>query len=236
MKNLKNNFYKTIKFTGLLSLIVLILASCRKDNENSNTVSTSKIAFVHASPGSIVYDFKVNSGKENPQAIAYSKYIGYGLIPSGKSEFSITAIGSNQVAAKSVFDLKPHTAYSIYITDVPSKANLLLTEDDLSMPVAGKAKIRFINLSPDAGSLDLSILGDTSAIFTKTSFRSNTAFVQVNPSTAIGFSISDSTKTSVATSLKYRLEQGKIYTVIAKGLKSATDTTTKLAVGVIMNK
>eukprot|EP01037_Dinobryon_pediforme_P000864 gene864-869_t len=144
--------------------------------------------------------------------------------------------GSNQAAAKSVFDLKPKTAYSIYITDIPSKVNLLLTEDDLSRPATGKAKIRFINLSPDAGSLDLSILGDTTAIFTKTSFKSNTAFLQVNPSTAIGFAISDSTKTSLATSPKYRLEQGKIYTVIAKGLKSAADTTTKLAVGMIRNK
>jgi hypothetical protein len=236
MKNLKNNFYKTMKVTGLLSLIVLVLASCRKDNANPNVASLSNIAFVHASPGNIVYDFKVNSDKSNPQSVAYSKYIDYGLISSGKSEFNIFEKGSNQAAAKSVFDLKPKTAYSIYITDIPSKVNLLLTEDDLSRPATGKAKIRFINLSPDAGSLDLSILGDTTAIFTKTSFKSNTAFLQVNPSTAIGFAISDSTKTSVATSPKYRLEQGKIYTVIAKGLKSAADTTTKLAVGMITNK
>jgi len=236
MKNFKNNFYKSMKVTGLLSLMVLIFASCRKDNGNSTTIQHTQLTLVHVSPGNVAYNVSLNNRKLDPGSLAYSKYISYGLIPSGKSEFSIMAKGSNQVAAKSVFDLKPHNAYSVYITDIPSKVNLLLTEDDLSMPATDKAKIRFINLSPDAGSLDLSILGDTTAIFSKTSFKSNTAFVQVNPSTAIGFAISDSTKTSVAISPKYKLEKGKIYTVIAKGLKSSGDTTTKLAVGMIMNK
>ena len=56
------------------------------------------------------------------------------------------------------------------------------------------------------------------------------------PSTGIGFSLADSTGENIlATSSKYKIDQGGIYTVIAKATKSATDTATP-AIGMINNR
>ena len=235
MNNSKKTIQQLVKNTAFFSLVILILASCRKDNSTSVNSGTSSLTLVHASPGTIAYDVKLNGRRLNQNAFTYGNYYNYGLVPSGYAVFSITHAGTNIVAARDSFSLKRHNAYSLYIADIPSKVSLLLTKDDLSAPAPGKAKLRFINLNPDAGALNLNYLGDTTTLFPSIPFKFNTAFIQVNPATGIGFAIADSTgKNILATSAKYRIDEGRIYTVVAKGAKSVTDTGTA-AIGVIIN-
>lgn len=228
--------YRMLRSTAYLSLLIVIMASCHKDDHNSVNSGVSSLTLVHASPGTVAYDVKLNGRRLNIGAFTYGNYYNYGLVSAGNAEFSITNAETNNVAAKETFSLKPYGAYSLYIADIPSKVSLLLTQDDLSAPSAGKAKLRFINLNPEAGSLNLNFLGDTTTLFANIPFKSNTAFIQIAPATGIGFAIADSTGTNIlATSSKYRIDQGRIYTVIAKTAKSATDTST-LAIGVIKNQ
>jgi Domain of unknown function (DUF4397) len=235
-----NTFQTTINRmllrTAFLSFVILILASCHKDDHTSVFNGTSNLTLVHASPGTAAYDVKLDGRTLNLTPLTYGNYSNYGLVPAGNANFSLTQAGTNIVTAKDSLSLKPYAAYSLYITDIPSKVSLLLTKDDLSAPAPGKAKLRFINLNPDAGLLNLSYLGDTTTLFDSIPFKSNTAFIQVKPATGTGFAITDSTGANiVATSAKYRLDAGRIYTVVAKGAKSATDTATA-AIGVIINR
>jgi hypothetical protein len=111
-----------------------------------------------------------------------------------------------------------------------------LVEDDLTAPAADKANVRFVNMSPDAGNLDLAITGQTTPLFAKTAFKGATKFVAVAPGAELNFQINENTKTDVLAKVeKIKIEKGKIYTIWAKGLKAATDST-KLALGVITNK
>jgi Domain of unknown function (DUF4397) len=232
----KTKIHQLLKNTALLSLVIIILASCRKDSSPSVNSGYSGLTLVHASPGSIAYDVKLNGRRLNQNAFTYGNYYNYGFVPSGKAVFSITYAGTNMVAARDSLSLKPYNAYSLYITDISSRVSLLFTKDDLSAPAPGKAKLRFINLNPVTGALNLNYLGDTIPLFTYIPFKSNTEFIQVKPATGIGFAIADSTgKNILATSAKYRIDEGRIYTVVAKGGKSATDTTSA-AIGVIINR
>ncbi len=235
MNTSKTKIHQLLKKTAFLSLFILILASCRKDSSSVNS-GTSSLTLVHASPGTIAYDVKLNGRRLNQNAFTYGNYYNCGLVPSGNAVFSITHAGTNRVAARDSFSLKPYAAYSLYIIDIPSKVSLLFTKDDLSAPASGKAKLRFINLNPNTGALNLNYLGDTNPLFPGIPFKANTAFAQVNPATGIGFAITDSSgKHILATSAKYRIDEGRIYTVVAKGAKSATYTATA-AIGVIINR
>jgi uncharacterized protein DUF4397 len=228
--------YQLLKRTAFFSGLTLILASCHKDDHRSNSTGVADLTVVHASPGMAAYDVALNGRRLNASPFAYGNYYNYGLVPAGNAEFKISLSGTSLVATKDVFSLKPSSAYSLYIADLPSKVSLLLTKDDLSFPAMGKAKLRFVNLNPDAGSLNLTILGDTTKLFAKVPFKSTTDFMQVEPSTGIGFALTDSTGSDIlAASSKYRIDEGRIYTVVAKGAKSVTDTIAP-AVGLIRNR
>lgn len=232
----KKTIYQLLKRTAFFSGVMVIMASCHKDDHPSNSTGVADLTVVHASPGPVAYDVALNGRRLNASPFAYGNYYNYGLVPAGNAEFRISLSGNSLVAAKDVFSLKPSCAYSLYIADLPSRVSLLLTKDDLSFPTMGKAKLRFVNLNPDAGSLNLTILGDTTRLFAKVPFKSTTDFMQVEPSTGIGFVLTDSTGNDMlATSSKYRIDAGRIYTVVAKGAKSATDTTAP-AVGLIRNR
>jgi hypothetical protein len=232
----KKTIYQMLKSIAFMSFLIFIMASCHKETSNSFSNESSNLTLVHASPGTTAYDVKMNGRRLNLNSFTYGNYYNYGLVPSGPAVFSITRAGTNIVAAKDSFSLISYAAYSFYITDFPSNVSLLITKDDLSAPAAGKAKLRFINLNPDSGPLNLNYIGNTTPLFANIPFKSNTAFIQLNPATGIDFTIADSTGTNIlATSAKYRIDQGRIYTIIAKGAKSATDTPTT-AIGVINNR
>jgi hypothetical protein len=236
MNTFQNTIYRMLKSITCLSLTLLIMASCHKDNHNSAATPTSGIMLIHASPGTTTYDVTLNGLRLNMSPITYGNYLNCGLVQAGNARFTIFQGGKKEVVAKDTFFLKPYANYSLYIADVPSNLSLLLTRDNLSAPDMGKAKLRFVNLNPGAGALNLNPLGDTTALFTNIPFKGYTDFIQVDPATAIGFSLADSTGTNIlATSSKYRIDRGGIYTVIAKAAKSATDTTTP-AIGMINNR
>jgi hypothetical protein len=233
--NILNNkgFFAYGIATVLLSGAVM-LSSCSKDN-NAPVTLPAGLAIAHVSPGSPEYTFKLNGTKVNIKALTYGTVNPYGALQPGSYEFSITKKDSARVITKSTVEVKSDQAYSVYIADVPSKATFVLTEDDLSAPAADKAKIRFVNLSPDAASLDLSVTGKA-VLFSKTAFKGSTAFTAVDPGAEVGFEIKENTGTTVLATLpKVKVEKGKIYTILAKGLKAATDST-KLALGVITNR
>jgi hypothetical protein len=148
----------------------------------------------------------------------------------------VTKKDSTRILAKSTLLLTNGKAYSLFIADVPSKAAFTLVEDDLTSPAADKANLRFINMSPDAGNLDLAVTGQAAPLFTKTLFKGVTAFSAITPGSEINFEIRENAKTEVLAKIeKVKIEKGKIYTIWAKGLKAANDTT-KLSLAVITNK
>ncbi|MBD1362436.1 DUF4397 domain-containing protein [Mucilaginibacter sp. ZT4R22] len=234
MNILNNKGSFVTRIAGVLLTGVVILSSCTKD-DNTPTVLPAGLAISHVSPGSPEYSFKLNGTKVNIKALTYNTFNTYGALQPGSYEFSITKKDSARVVTKSTVTLKTDQAYSVYIADVPSKATLIVTEDDLSAPATDKAKLRFVNLSPDAGSLDLGITGKA-VVFSKTDFKASTAYTSVDPGAEVGFEIKENAGTTILATLpKVKVEKGKIYTILAKGLKAATDST-KLALGVITNK
>jgi hypothetical protein len=232
-----NTSIRTIGLSlATICAMFILMTACKKENKSGSAITPSRLSMVHASPGGAAYDMLANGARLTLRPLYYGNYTGYGAVASGRSEFTVLRRDRKTVVAKTTFDLSPFKAYSIYIADVPSSASLLLTQDDLSAPSPGKAKLRFVNLNPDAGVLDLHIPGDSSALFQKIPFKTSTDFIELSPATAIGFILRDSlAKEDLTISSKYRIDQGGIYTVVAKGLRSDTGAS-RLTIGMINNK
>ncbi|MXV50275.1 DUF4397 domain-containing protein [Pedobacter sp. HMF7647] len=218
-----------------LAAIALLAGSCKNNNDADNPPS-SAISIVHAAPGTSELTFVINGSKANHARLTYGTALAYGVIQPGSYEFSVTKKDSTRQFAKSTNALKNGTYYSLFVVDVPSKESTLLTEDDLSDPKTDQAKIRFINLSPDAGSLDLNIAGTDTLFVKKADFKKTSAFSTAAPGTEKTFEIRENGKTEVLAKIeKVKIEKGKIYTILAKGLRAKTDST-KLSLQVINNK
>lgn len=115
--------------------------------------------------------------------------------------------------------------YTVYLLDSLGFFEMMHTQDDV-VPDAGKAKIRLLHLSPDAGNVYLKI--DTMAIdeIKNVGYRKVTGYISVLPDIKPGIRImykdnDGAEKTLVRKS--FPLEAGKCYTMILRGYKVPAD-------------
>ncbi|PTS93615.1 hypothetical protein DBR11_25090 [Pedobacter sp. HMWF019] len=234
----KNYAAALAKKGTILLCSVLLLAACKKDKAaDPPVVKPSKLALVVSSPGAPELSFFANGTKvTTSKALNYNTVIDYMDLKPGTGEFSFRKKDATDVLAKINYTAKTGVSYTLLVADKSPKAAVVLVEDDLSAPATDKAKVRFVNLSPETTVLDLYVAGKTEAALSKKAFKEASAFVNVDPAVELKFEIKENGKTDVLATLdKFKVEKGKIYTVWVKGLKDATDAT-KLGVEVMTNK
>jgi len=226
---------KTILSFSAIILITLF-GACTKSDSNS-PVTTASVMFVNGTTGSTPENAEANgtsvSGASN---IAFQGSSGYQNITAGSSvNISLILANSNLTLGSSSISLTAGDSYSIFSGGAINSPAFVYTNDDLSAPASGQAKIRLINLSPDSLSLTGSLkninTGDTATLasgigkITATGSTSISAFfplaagtyklVVADPLNYLGSSASISTQT---------LNAGKIYTVIYTGTATGTGT------------
>lgn len=237
MKTTKNYLSPVAKTLVFALTLTSIFSSCKKDKENPTpTPKSANLSIIHAAPGAPELSFFVDKVKKNTAALTYNTVIAYQSISSGKRELSATKKDVADILVKEEVVLAPDRSYSVFVADKTANA-LVVVVDDLTAPAADKAKIRFINLSPDAGSVDLAVTGKTEVLVAKKAFKESSDFINSTEVGAeINFEIRENAKTTVLATLpKIKIEKGKIYTIYAKGLKAGTNDT-KLGLTVLTNK
>jgi len=226
------NLSTTFKIIVATLTISTVLMSCMKDNDNVPAPSISGLNVIHASPTTEKLDFLVDNTIANLAELAYTTKIGYLNLYSGSRQLSVVKKGSSTPIVSQKFSLEPQTAYSLFVIGKIDTAKLILLKDSASAPAAGKAKVRFVNLSPDATALNLAIAGSTTDLFTNRAYKQFTTFESVDAAEKVTFNVKNTTTGAIETALvDTKLESGKIYTIWVKGLKAATDDT-KLGVAV----
>jgi hypothetical protein len=232
-----NNLSTLIQKGTILLLAAAIFTSCKKDSVKPPVLAKpAKLTVVHASPGGPEFTFLINDVAATPKAFTYNTILDYQDVKAGDKQLSLVKKGTTDIIVKTPFTLKEDKSYTAFVTDKAPKAVFALFEDDLSAPTGDNAKIRFVNVSPDAPALDLLVGGKAEATLTKKAFKEATAFVNVAAAAEQKFEIVENGKTVVLATLdKVKIEKGKVYTIWVKGLKDATDDT-KLGLAVMTNK
>lgn len=223
MKTLTN--LKTVaKPTFILLILSITLFGCLKKLDDVPQASISGLSLIHASPTVEKFDIYLNQTKVNQTDFAFTNKIDYVNAYSGNRQVSLANKNASGFRKSENFTLKPNIAYSLFVIDKLDNIGFLFLTDTLTNPPVGKAKIRFVNLSPDAGALNLAIDGATADLVTDKLFKESSIFKTIDKAERVTFNIKNKTTGAIETTLaNVKIEEGKIYTLWVKGLKVATD-------------
>jgi hypothetical protein len=224
LQKLKKNFL------FLLSAITIFsLNSCVKGEESSLNISS--LSVIHASPGLPAIDFYYNGARINGDSIiAYGDTIPNKFFNSGTASIVVKKYISSTTYISTSIDLQSEKNHSFFVVGKPNEVTYLFTTDDLTAPASGKAKLRFINLSPDAANLSFKI--NSINLFGSMAFKSYSEFSPVDPGEQ-KIRIHDSVSGAILAEQNLNIEAGKIYTVWAKGLVSTTENDLALSMQVV---
>src|SRR6202012_652760 len=105
--------------------------------------------------------------------------------------------------------------------------------DTINRPADGKASIRFVNLSPDAPSVDLAIQGGA-VLITNKAYKGYSTFVPETGNTSYNFEVRQhGTNTVLATLSNISLNSSYVYTIWLGGLATPLNATDKLSLNII---
>jgi hypothetical protein len=217
----------------LLAAAACTWSSCSKDEDTVTAISG--LSIINVSPTLATYNFYLNSNKANTAPLPFTGSINYFQITPGINSVMFTTASSTESVLTKSINLEADKAYSFYLVDKADKLDGLLVSDDLSASTTDKATVRFINLSPDAGTLTLNQTGGAS-LSADQAYKGYSAFTSAEAKT-YSLEIQDKAKGTVLTKLEnVTLAAGKIYTIVAAGMVTPATNDQPLKIHVLTNK
>lgn len=203
-----------------------VLTSCSKDFDNTPAPAVSGLNVIHAAPTTELLDFYVNNARGNNENFGLGKKLGYYNLYSGTSKISIAKKGSQTALASENFNFEPERGYSLFVIGKIDSLKFLMVKDSVSMPASGKANVRFVNVSPDAPALNLSVGTSATDLVTDKGYKQYSEFTTIDAAPKVTFTAKNKATGAVEATLSdVEIKSGLTYTIWVKGLKAATDST-----------
>lgn len=221
---MKKVFTQGAGMIGMMCLLSSLLTSCLKDSNNHYVPPPAAlISAINASPDAQPVDFYLDQNRANNFSIKSGESLDYIRAYTGKRTATFYVQGSQQKIKSDTITLKADQLYSLFLANQVSTPDLLLIADSISRPAEGKATIRFVNLSPDAGATDLAIKGGA-ILASGITYKHYSAFVPLEGATAFTFEIRKAgTSTVLYTLTDVTLKRNTINTIWSQGFAAATD-------------
>ena len=205
---------------GVLGSLTLLLTSCDlDDDDNVQPVPVSYVSIYNAIPDAPELDVTVDNHLINPRAFDFGDNTYYQYFYTGTREFQITPYGANNVVADTTLTLVDQNLYSLFMVDVLSKAQLLITNDSAAISEEGKVKVRLINLSPDASPVSLKVKDDSNALTQNQAFKNVSGFVELDPNT-YDFEIISAGGEQPILVPDVDLQSGAVRTIVVRGYRN----------------
>lgn len=220
-------------------LFIVAMASCKKGDLSSGGLkgpdgaagSTGNVAFVsvvHAAPQTGSLQFAFNNNRVNIDIFNFTDRVNYLNAFSGQRRFAAFLKGSSDTLVAKNITLQQNKNYTVFITDVPGKTDAVLVRDSSRAPGADSVRIRFANMSPDLGSLDLYVGGSSTPSATNIAFKTAGDFVSFKAANNVTLEVRRSGSKDAFLQLKgINLVSGNYYTVWSTGLGSLPNSEAK---------
>lgn len=216
-----NNLIKQTKlFTLVGGGLMLGLASCNLDDDKDAVLPpTAYVNLYNASPNSPGLNIIVDQRVINNNSFDYADQTGYLRFYTGDRKLGFGPYGADNVVADTTVKFEEGKAYSVFVVDNFQEPDFLILSDDTPQPADGKAKIRFLNLSPDAPEVNL--LEADSALFSGQAFKETSSFVEVDAKVHnFEVKLTSGNGEVLLTVPNAGLTSGWTYTVIVRGYKT----------------
>lgn len=236
MKNFPLSFSKNFKFAyAILLFISILFSACQKQEEIDSTLSYIRV--INTAPTLATYYPIINGSSISSAALPFGGSTTYTTYLSGVNTLKFTSESNAESLLTKTISLAAGTYSSFYLINKPGALDGLMISDDLSLPAADKAYIRYINLSPDAPAMDLAKTGEATPLITNKTYKTASAFIAVSPGTYTFDAKETDTGTIKATSTSAIFTAGYHYDIICGGLiNPANDTERAINVVTVMLK
>ena len=223
-----------LKIMLLVMFPALTLTSC--DDDDADEMATpARVMVVHASPNAPTVDVLVDDVKVNTTGLSFPNNSGYLDVMSGQRNIKVNAAGTTTSVINANVNLDANQNYTVFAINNLANIEALLLPDNLTAPASGKAHVRFVHLSPDAPAVDIAVKNGP-VLFSNRGFKSATDFTPVDATTYNLEVRLAGTNTVVLDLPGVALQNGKIYTVFARGYASPpTGNTNTIGAQVIVN-
>lgn len=217
---MKNNFLKfkwgKLGMTVCFAALVLLMASCLDDDDPKNQpVPVAYVSIYHASPNAPELDVFVDDRQVN--RLEFTDYTGYLNFYTGTRNFKINPFNASNTLIDTTVTFTDGAFYSMFIVNNLPNVEALTVRDSASAPSAGKTKVRFINLSPDANALDVTSNDSDSLLFAAQEFKQPSDFLEVDAE-QYSFVIKPAGGSDELVSVSdINFQPGRFYTIIARG-------------------
>jgi Domain of unknown function (DUF4397) len=228
-----------IVFSLSIAMVVLFAMACATESDRTEPVTTttdkgtssappakeaekrdrSLVRLVQALPDFERLDAFVGENKEFPN-VTYKTVTQYKEVPDTQEQFAIRPAGqdSAQPIAQNREGIRGgdhYTAIAMPATD--GKPTLRVVSDSLTPPPDGKASVRIIHASPDAGEVNVFLQGKANATFEGVNPQTVTLYKEVDPMTT-ALEVRPQGKTDILVTVpNATFEAGHIYTYVIAG-------------------
>lgn len=215
----------------LVAATALFTASCSK---NKTTPSNSaSVMYVNGCMGTTMTAKANDKNVANAGNIAYSKNSGYQSVTAGSGVTTAFYLPDGTPLINRPVNMTVNMHYTAFVGGQITAPTFLFTSDDFTAPTAGKAKIRFVNLSPD--SLNVSSSANTTIFATGITSLGISYFIEV-PAGSYDLKAVDPADISTALFIAtQQLNTGKIYTLMLTGSITATTPASQRKLTLIAN-
>jgi hypothetical protein len=211
---------------GMMCMAATLFSSCLKDHENNYVEQPAAlVSVINALPGSQPVDFYLDQNRANPQAIPFGYGLDYLKAATGKRTAAFYVSGVQQALKSDTMTLKKDNFYTVYLAGTTTQPDLVLLHDSIARPASGKATIRLVNMSTNAGAVDL-VIKDGAILAANKGYKGSSPFVAVQSGMSYTLEIHQAGTSTVLASLSnVQLNSNAIYTIWLQGLAGATDQT-----------
>jgi hypothetical protein len=218
MKTFTNiNFKRSLLVFSFSLLFAIVWSSCKK-SDSTDTTTISYLSVVNGSPSTGTFNVYANDVIINKAALPMGgSVLPYVQLVSGSNTLRFTTASSTDNLLSKTISLSGSTAYTYFLIGQSGQLDGVLATDVMTTVSTDKAFVRFVNLSPDAPSLNLAVTGG-SVVINNQFYKQVSSFVAVDPKT-YSFDIQEQSTGKVKTTLTgATLVAGKYYTVMALGM------------------
>jgi hypothetical protein len=180
------------------------------------SMQPAQIRILHASPNTPAADIYVN-GQRIVQNITFKQHSNYIPLPQGQYRIDVYPTSTQSAPLFSaIVPAMGGYIYTIAAAGDIAKLQLLSFVDSTYLPY-GKAKLRFIHLSPDAPAVDL-VMKDSDILFANVPFKQATEFLEVSSGSAeLEVHVTGMKNVILSLPDDVKVEANKIYNIYAIG-------------------
>jgi hypothetical protein len=218
MRSLSKIF--SIGTIGALASVSVIMTGCNNFDSDSTpqNLPVAYVSIYNAIPDVGELDIIVDNRPLNSGPVSFGDNTYYRNFYTGTRNFKVSPFRAGNILVDTTVALADGNAYSIFMADEASRAQLIVTNDSAAVDEAGKGKIRLVNLSPDAAPLSVRIKGSGSEIINNQAFKEASLFVELEPGTYDFEIISADSMAPVAVS-QVELPSASVRTIVVSGYR-----------------